>query len=173
MRHTHINLHVSWFVISYSSCPVTHTNAFPQAMEDSPSGLWRTLGKRVGVTASRVRISYPPPDTPDAKHCKASGVFHKMRNGHWIWSLPKAIQQYASIEVPAWSCPAGRPLTPGIPGLSADYALAVRTFPPSCVTTHDGGNRHPTALPGINRARQRIRNDTAPNRSHTGSNPAL
>ena len=30
-------------------------------MEDSPSGLWRTLGKRVGVTASRVRISYPPP----------------------------------------------------------------------------------------------------------------
>ena len=29
--------------------------------EDSPSGLWRTLGKRVGVTASRVRISYPPP----------------------------------------------------------------------------------------------------------------
>ena len=28
-------------------------------MEDSPSGLWRTLGKRVGVTASRVRISYP------------------------------------------------------------------------------------------------------------------
>ena len=29
-------------------------------MEDSPSGLWRTLGKRVGVTASRVRISYPP-----------------------------------------------------------------------------------------------------------------
>ena len=156
MRHTHINLHVSWFVISYSSCTVTHTNAFPQAMEDSPSGLWRTLGKRVGVTASRVRISYPPPDTPDAKHCKASGVFHKMRNGHWIWS-----------------CPAGRPLTPGIPGLSADYTLAVRTFPPSCVMTHDGGNRHPTALPGINRARQRIRNDTAPNRSHTGSNPAL
>ena len=30
-------------------------------MENSPSGLWRTLGKRVGVTASRVRISYSPP----------------------------------------------------------------------------------------------------------------
>ena len=29
-------------------------------MENSPSGLWRTLGKRVGVTASRVRISYSP-----------------------------------------------------------------------------------------------------------------
>ena len=29
-------------------------------MEDSPSGLWRTLGKRVGCKPSRVRISYPP-----------------------------------------------------------------------------------------------------------------
>ena len=28
--------------------------------EDSPSGLWRTLGKRVGVTPSRVRIPRPP-----------------------------------------------------------------------------------------------------------------
>lgn len=73
MRHTHINLHVSWFVISYSSCPVTHTNAFPQAMEDSPSGLWRTLGKRVGVTASRVRISYPPPGFEPRKPLESFG----------------------------------------------------------------------------------------------------
>jgi hypothetical protein len=29
--------------------------------EDSPRGLGRTLGKRVGLTPSRVRISYPPP----------------------------------------------------------------------------------------------------------------
>src|SRR5687768_6348307 len=29
--------------------------------EDSPRGLGRTLGKRVGFTPSRVRISYPPP----------------------------------------------------------------------------------------------------------------
>ena len=29
-------------------------------MEDSPRGLWRTLGKRVGFTPSRVRISHPP-----------------------------------------------------------------------------------------------------------------
>src|ERR1700754_2252625 len=28
--------------------------------EDSPSGLWRTLGKRVGFTPSRVRIPHPP-----------------------------------------------------------------------------------------------------------------
>src|SRR5690348_3526376 len=30
--------------------------------EDSPSGLGRTLGKRVGGNPSRVRISYPPPN---------------------------------------------------------------------------------------------------------------
>ena len=30
-------------------------------LEDSPSGLWRTLGKRVGFTPSGVRIPHPPP----------------------------------------------------------------------------------------------------------------
>ena len=29
--------------------------------EDSPSGLWRTLGKRVGCKPSGVRIPHPPP----------------------------------------------------------------------------------------------------------------
>ena len=42
-------------------------------MEDSPSGLWRTLGKRVGVTASRVRISYPPPGLEPRKPLKTFG----------------------------------------------------------------------------------------------------
>lgn len=42
-------------------------------MEDSPSGLWRTLGKRVGVTASRVRISYPPPGLEPRKPLKSFG----------------------------------------------------------------------------------------------------
>src|ERR1700685_1630849 len=32
--------------------------------EDSPSGLGRTLGKRVGGNPSGVRISYPPPPLP-------------------------------------------------------------------------------------------------------------
>src|SRR5215471_8598463 len=32
--------------------------------EDSPSGLGRTLGKRVGGNPSRVRISHPPPRWP-------------------------------------------------------------------------------------------------------------
>src|SRR2546429_4976922 len=40
--------------------------------EDSPRGLGRTLGKRVRLTPSRVRISYPPlsspGQTPAARH---------------------------------------------------------------------------------------------------------
>ena len=41
--------------------------------EDSPSGLWRSLGKRVGLTPSGVRIPYPPPlDAPGS----GSGVAH-------------------------------------------------------------------------------------------------
>src|SRR5690606_40465154 len=34
----------------------------PSDADDSPSGLWRTLGKRVGSTPSGVRIPHPPPD---------------------------------------------------------------------------------------------------------------
>src|SRR5215471_1175865 len=37
--------------------------------EDSPRGLGRTLGKRVGIKPSRVRISYPPPH-PTSNHAK-------------------------------------------------------------------------------------------------------
>ena len=33
--------------------------------EDSPSGLWRTLGKRVGCKPSGVRIPHPPPLVPE------------------------------------------------------------------------------------------------------------
>ncbi len=40
--------------------------------EDSPSGLWRTLGKRVGCKPSGVRIPHPPP--PDPGTCPGSGV---------------------------------------------------------------------------------------------------
>ncbi len=40
------------------------TRARPVSLpaEDSPSGLGRTLGKRVGGNPSRVQISYPPPE---------------------------------------------------------------------------------------------------------------
>lgn len=36
--------------------------ATQSGQEDSPSGLWRTLGKRVGLTPSGVRIPHSPPD---------------------------------------------------------------------------------------------------------------
>ena len=39
--------------------------------EDSPSGLGRTLGKRVGGNPSRVRISYPPPVPHRARRRRA------------------------------------------------------------------------------------------------------
>ena len=41
--------------------------------EDSPSGLWRTLGKRVGCKPSGVRIPHPPPPNPGT--VSGSGVF--------------------------------------------------------------------------------------------------
>ena len=46
------------------TCP-THDESLTvvsvaSSTEDSPSGLWRSLGKRVGVTPSGVRIPYPP-----------------------------------------------------------------------------------------------------------------
>ena len=44
-----------------------------ERLEDSPSGLWRTLGKRVGCKPSGVRIPHPPP--PDPGTCPGSGVF--------------------------------------------------------------------------------------------------
>ena len=39
--------------------------------EDSPSGLWRTLGKRVGCKPSGVRIPHPP---PPPRNLRDSGV---------------------------------------------------------------------------------------------------
>jgi hypothetical protein len=40
--------------------------------EDSPRGLGRTLGKRVGIKPSRVRISYPPPPS-SSRNARPSG----------------------------------------------------------------------------------------------------
>src|SRR5829696_3182519 len=37
--------------------------------EDSPRGLWRSLGKRVGCKPSRVRIPHPPPGEKWALTC--------------------------------------------------------------------------------------------------------
>src|ERR1041385_8457210 len=50
----------------FASTPLGHV-MFPA--EDSPRGLGRTLGKRVGGNPSRVRISYPPP-VPHRARCR-------------------------------------------------------------------------------------------------------
>ena len=42
-----------------------------ERLEDSPSGLWRTLGKRVGCKPSGVRIPHPP---PPPRNLRDSGV---------------------------------------------------------------------------------------------------
>ena len=78
-------------------------------MEDSPSGLWRTLGKRVGVTASRVRISYPPPGFEPRKPLKSFGF-----RG---FVLPPPIA--GSLQVPSvWTPPA--PDLPRVSHLGTD-----------------------------------------------------
>src|SRR5206468_5429343 len=59
----------------YAPCS---TSVVPKSLsspaEDSPSGLGRTLGKRVGGNPSRVRISYPPP-VPHRARCRRAPPF--------------------------------------------------------------------------------------------------
>ena len=50
------------FAISVNSASIT--GCVFHAPEDSPSGLWRTLGKRVGCKPSGVRIPHPPQYVP-------------------------------------------------------------------------------------------------------------
>ena len=47
-------------VSSYLFAFVTAYFVQKQRLEDSPSGLWRTPGTRVGFTPSGVQIPYPP-----------------------------------------------------------------------------------------------------------------
>src|SRR5690606_8041439 len=57
-----------------------HSLCFPT--EDSPSGLWRSPGTRVGLTPSGVQIPYPPPQEPpwDAKAARG-GFLHPVDSG--------------------------------------------------------------------------------------------
>ena len=50
--------------------------------EGSPSGLWRTLGKRVGRKPSRVRIPLPPPGEEQSDFCLAVFLLWKKRFEH-------------------------------------------------------------------------------------------
>ena len=54
--------------------PVAAARRLSSDAEDSPSGLWRTLGKRVGFTPSRVRIPHPPPFDQQKRRAIPYGV---------------------------------------------------------------------------------------------------
>ena len=69
--------------------------------EDSPSGLWRTLGKRVGCKPSGVRIPHPPP--PPRNPCD-SGVFPS--------SPPQPQQAPDQVSSPSTPPPAPATMTP-------------------------------------------------------------
>ena len=76
------------------------------AAEDSPSGLGRTLGKRVGGNPSRVRISYPPP-VPHRARCRrappfAVGPFVVVRLSFRLWPRagPRACRRPAAPPPP-------------------------------------------------------------------------
>jgi hypothetical protein len=52
--------------IEVSNCrSLNPFDKFKELLEDSPSGLWRWLGKSVGSNPSRVQIPYPPPNSFD------------------------------------------------------------------------------------------------------------
>src|SRR5215469_17012868 len=71
--------------------------------EDSPSGLGRTLGKRVGGNPSGVRISYPPPPLTcdDALGSHSRGALHAIARVSFSVSVaPPAICLIP--DIPVW-----------------------------------------------------------------------
>src|SRR5215470_10169240 len=70
------------------SCGRSRASAAPVSCpaEDSPSGLGRTLGKRVGGNPSGVRISYPPPPLTcgDALRSHSRAALHRRRVSHFL-----------------------------------------------------------------------------------------
>ena len=62
-------------------------------MEDSPSGLWRTLGKRVGCKPSGVRIPHPPQVfSPGTAYRCGSGAFlrqHPVSTSRALWAAAR------------------------------------------------------------------------------------
>src|SRR5439155_17555218 len=81
-------------------CPL----ACPLRLEDSPRGLGRTLGKRVGGNPSRVRISYPPPLPQSEETAGQSAVSDSRRadtsrGGSQIWGPPRSRSVSVSVSV--------------------------------------------------------------------------
>ena len=103
--------------------------------EDSPSGLWRTLGKRVGCKPSGVRIPHPPPPDPGTASgsgvfvaCGAAGVLGAVGPGRcvcrWAAARPRAVRA-ASFARRVVSKPGQAPPPPT--GTAADPSGALYT----------------------------------------------
>ena len=108
--HADINLcgHRQCFeaVIPALTCPCRGAHAWVAfATEVSPSGLGRTLGKRVGGNPSRVRISYPPRATASTPWSGAVGVFTDLDRR----VIPP---QLRPVPFCAVACPSGLRSTP-------------------------------------------------------------
>ena len=71
-------------------------------LEDSPSGLWRTLGKRVGCKPSGVRIPHPPPQFPlrsrDSRACELTEAHSDVACLRSLWSVPRRRERVAPRE---------------------------------------------------------------------------
>ena len=71
-------------------------------LEDSPSGLWRTLGKRVGCKPSGVRIPHPPPQFPlrsrDSRACELTEAHSDVACLRSLWSAPRRRERVAPRE---------------------------------------------------------------------------
>ncbi len=62
VKSTEISIAAPWPAVDHPArCLDRPSDPIVWSTEDSPSGLGRTLGKRVGGNPSRVRISHPPP----------------------------------------------------------------------------------------------------------------
>ena len=71
-------------------------------LEDSPSGLWRTLGKRVGCKPSGVRIPHPPPQFPlrsrGSRACELTEAHSDVACLRSLWSAPRRRERVAPRE---------------------------------------------------------------------------
>ncbi len=72
-----------------------------EVLENSPSGLWRTLGKRVGCKPSGVRIPYSPPVTP-LIHCseKCAVLGASMHNNRHV--LLESFDATCGLRIPIY-----------------------------------------------------------------------
>src|SRR5215204_2683381 len=97
------------------------------ALEDSPSGLWRSLGKRVGGNPSGVRISHPPQVEPrdGGQHqqppANAAGASRSPRNAV---ASTVAVSGSSSVTIDATA-----PGTVRMPVKNIEYARALGTTP--------------------------------------------